>query len=52
MKNIINGEECCFRCGMSRTEVKRKQFECRGWGVTYPHHLWTIKEDDQETPVK
>lgn len=44
-KNIIDGEECCFRCGMSRKEVKEKQFGCYEWGTTHDHHLWTLKEE-------
>jgi hypothetical protein len=48
MKNIIDGEECCWRCGMSRKEVKRTQIDCHGWGVTHDHHLWTVKEDEVE----
>lgn len=45
-KNIIDGEECCYRCGMSRADVKRTQHGCNSWGKTYPHHMWTYKEKD------
>lgn len=52
MKNLIDGTECCFRCGMSREEVKRLQFGCNVWGKTYPHHLWTITDDASESRDK
>lgn len=42
---IINGEQCCYRCGMSKPDVKKTQHGCNVWGTTYTHHMWVADSD-------
>ena len=41
MKNIVNGEECCFRCGESKKDIKKEKIICSHWGTSYKKHLFT-----------
>ena len=46
-KNIINGEECCWRCGMGRKSKEiRDGVKCNAWGQTYSTHIWSFYKPD------
>ena len=54
-QNIINGEVCCWRCGVSQKDVRNGMcVGCSGWGKYYGNHMWFAEdpakdeEDDRQ----
>lgn len=45
--NIIDGEQSCWRCGVSKKDFKREKFVCNHWGISFKNHLWKIKQDNK-----
>lgn len=44
-KLFINCEQCCYRCGLAKSSAEIKEgWQCSGWGVVYPTHLWKIRK--------
>lgn len=31
----------CVRCGTTKAEIRRMQYRCWSWGVTYNSHIYT-----------
>lgn len=39
--NIIDGEKCCWRCGVSQNDVRKGYAAgCSAWGTYYGNHMY------------
>ena len=47
ISNIINGEQCCYRCGISKREARR--LGCGCWLAK--RHIWTMTEEESNRNV-
>lgn len=47
IKNIIDGKECCWRCGISKKEWQKEKFGCTVWGHYHEEHLWSVREEKE-----
>ncbi len=42
--NIIDGEKCCWRCGLPQKDARASSGCYVGWG-SYPRHLWKTEAE-------